>query len=73
MNKVPSHPWWSSMGMHKPAPATDDDYADMGTAFGLDASLAPPAEADSPGIESQRFDFEGPLPATDRLNRRSVI
>ena len=66
MNKVPNIPWWSSMGLRKPEPAPDTDYADMGTAFGLDASLSPReelplAEAGDAG------------PATDRLNRRSVI
>ncbi|WP_280153769.1 hypothetical protein [Piscinibacter sp. XHJ-5] len=66
MNKVPNIPWWSSMGLRKPEPVPDTDYADMGTAFGLDASLSPreeplPAEPGDAG------------PATDRLNRRSVI
>lgn len=46
--------WWSSLGLrHGAPPAPDTDYADMGTAFGLDASLAPPAgafaEEDEPG------------------------
>lgn len=30
--------WWSSLGFGK-AIAPVDDYADMGTAFGLDASM----------------------------------
>lgn len=30
--------WWSSLGFGK-AVAPVDDFADMGTAFGLDASL----------------------------------
>lgn len=44
--------WWSSLGFGKAAPADDDDFADMGTAFGLDASMdtvpsayLPPASA----------------------------
>jgi len=69
MNKLTGLPWWSSMGFGKPgAPLPDDDYADMGTAFGLDASMEPPrdarAEADGQGE---------PAPARDRLNGRSVI
>ncbi len=39
MVKSSSVPWWSSLGFGKPAPAEDTDYADMGTAFGLDASM----------------------------------
>jgi hypothetical protein len=36
MNRVAA--WWSSLGFGR-AIAPVDDYADMGTAFGLDASL----------------------------------
>jgi hypothetical protein len=39
MSKSPSVPWWSSLGFGKPAPTKDTDYGDMGTAFGLDASM----------------------------------
>jgi hypothetical protein len=52
MSKSSSVPWWSSLGFGKAAPAKDSDYADMGTAFGLDASMdtlpmpAEPAAAD---------------------------
>jgi hypothetical protein len=31
--------WWSSLGFGKPASAPEPDFADMGTAFGLDASM----------------------------------
>ena len=31
--------WWSSLGFGRPAQAPEHDYADMGTAFGLDASM----------------------------------
>jgi len=31
--------WWSSLGFGKPARAPEPDFADMGTAFGLDASM----------------------------------
>jgi hypothetical protein len=68
MNKKPNMPWWSSMGFGKSEPAADSDYANMGTAFGLDAIL-----------ERERGDQEPQAPSgdagpsTDRLNRRSVI
>lgn len=39
MSKSSSGSWWSNLGFGKAAPAPDSDYADMGTAFGLDASL----------------------------------
>lgn len=65
MNK-PNMPWWASMGFRSPEPVPDTDYADMGTAFGLDASLRPEGEAQAP-----RAGDAGP--AIDRLNRRSVI
>jgi len=69
MNKVPNIPWWASMGFHKPEPAPDTDYADMGTAFGLDASMNtnPARDPDAPAIGGDAG------PGTDRLNRRSVI
>lgn len=39
-SKSSSVPWWSALGFGKAAPAAPDtDYADMGTAFGLDASM----------------------------------
>ena len=31
--------WWSSLGFGKSAAPVEDDFADMGTAFGLDASM----------------------------------
>lgn len=65
--RSPNTPWWAARVLRKPEPAPPDtDYADMGTAFGLDASMktapdvAPPATGDAG-------------PATDRLNRRSVL
>ncbi|MBX3603693.1 MAG: hypothetical protein KF788_00400 [Piscinibacter sp.] len=61
MNKPSSSsPWWSSFGFGKREAPPDTDYADMGTAFGLDASMpslpaedepqaAPDAKAQKPG------------------------
>lgn len=67
MNKVPNIPWWASMGFHKPEPPADTDYADMGTAFGLDASMRHDPEVEVPPAGGDAG------PTTDRLNRRSVI
>ena len=65
MNKVPNHPWWS-MSPIKPGETRDDDYADMGTAFGLDASLTPPVEPPAePEIE--RIDLTEVLNEVARL------
>jgi len=62
MNK-PSQPWWSSMGFGKPEPPADTDYADMGTAFGLDATVV---AVDDPEARS----LADEMAANDRLSRR---
>jgi len=69
MNKLPNMPWWS-VEPAKPEPVPDTDYADMGTAFGLDASLKPKDEAADP---AQPMEPDTPKPPHDRLNGRSVI
>jgi hypothetical protein len=66
MNKVRNLPWWAALGLDEPVHTPDTDYADMGTAFGLDASIRP---EDMPQGESNG----DAGPSTDRLNRRSVI
>lgn len=48
MNKFAKTPWWTCIGFCRPEAAQDTDYADMGTAFGLDASLSPDNRA--PGL-----------------------
>lgn len=40
MNKPTTRPWWASLGFGPAEPEPDTDYADMGTAFGLDASMS---------------------------------
>jgi len=57
--------WWRALGFGRQDPAADTDYADMGTAFGLDASMAPPDWYDP---------NETPEPprGAERLNGRSV-
>jgi hypothetical protein len=52
-------PWWSSLGFGKPEAAPDTDYADMGTAFGLDASMA-----NVPATERPAAPDEGPASGT---------
>lgn len=45
MDKFAKTHWWTSIGFRRPEAAQDTDYADMGTAFGLDASLSPDGRA----------------------------
>lgn len=40
MNRKRVVPWWESLGVGAPAPAAGPDPAELGTAFGLDASFA---------------------------------
>ena len=70
MSKRSSLPWWSSLGLGKQAD-DGDDFGDMGTAFGLDASMAGHDGSDStlPGV----IDAELPAPAHDRIKRRSAL
>ena len=49
-SKSSSVPWWSALGFGKAAPAPDTDYADMGTAFGLDASMGALPLPDERGV-----------------------
>ncbi|HEX6362895.1 MAG TPA: hypothetical protein VFZ93_08060 [Albitalea sp.] len=63
MGKLPSIPWWSSMRRcHSDDAAADTDYADMGTAFGLDASLGPDEAPSS-------WEDDGDTPAAERCRR----
>ena len=69
MSKATSIPWWSSLGFGKRAPAPDTDYADMGTAFGLDASLdALPAS--EPGASADKENTRLSVDGTGRAPRR---
>lgn len=70
MSKSPSVPWWSSLGFGKAAPAKDTDYGDMGTAFGLDASMStlPLPEA---GSAAQQDGSRPPKDASNRGTKRS--
>jgi hypothetical protein len=66
MGKVPGNTsWWQAIGFSQPETSGDTDYADMGTAFGLDASMAPPDWNDP-------AEGDDTPPAVDRLNGRSI-
>lgn len=68
-SKSSSVPWWSALGFGKAAPAPDSDYADMGTAFGLDASmdtLPMPDERSAAPKEKGRSPFAGAGPVKKR-------
>jgi len=63
--------WLAALGKRRHPPARDTDCADMGTAFGLDASLGAPSV-------SEASHAAGPAtqPAAhwkDRLDRRSGL
>lgn len=69
-SKSSSVPWWSGLGFgSKAAPAPDTDYADMGTAFGLDASMGAqpvPEEYAAPAKEKGRPPSAGAGPVKKR-------
>ena len=71
MNKVPNQPWWSSMGFSKPEPAREEDFADMGTAFGLDAITT--IQPESPAEIAARQSAGPPSRIALRLHRRSTF
>ncbi len=61
--------WLASLASRKAGPAAGHEPADMGTAFGLDASFAHEDESTRPEADGVAND----APLADRLNRRSVI
>lgn len=67
MSKSPSVPWWSSLGFGKTEPAKDTDYGDMGTAFGLDASM----KSLPIPVEGSAAQKDNGRPATDGSGRRT--
>jgi hypothetical protein len=56
-----------------PRSAAEPDWAEMGTAFGLDASLAPATHAPVPAPAKGDPGASEGLWAANRLNGRSVI
>ena len=71
MGKRAGWSWWASLGFSRRSVRDANDFGDMGTAFGLDASLAGDTDI---GTETQngRSDPEAPTTSADRLNRRSA-
>lgn len=54
MSKRISTSWWSALGFGKRSESVENDFADMGTAFGLDASIeALPVTHDSSAADSE--------------------
>ena len=70
MRKQDGRSWWMSLGLGKPAVDDSDDFGDMGTAFGLDASMGPSAPADAAG-QGGSADVQAPAASSDRRWRRS--
>jgi hypothetical protein len=68
MSKWSDRSWWSSLGLGKRAADDGDDFGDMGTAFGLDASMAGDTEST---MENGRPETEAPASPADRQHRRS--
>ena len=69
MSKSTSGSWWTSLGFGKAAPAPDSDYADMGTAFGLDASFGTQPGA-KPGADARSEKGRPPSPGAGPLKKR---
>jgi hypothetical protein len=63
--------WWNALSLRRRAPAAAQiDFADMGTAFGLDASLSPVDEPVQATTSHASADTAAHL--ARRLHRRSV-
>ena len=63
--------WWSSLRLGRRAADDGDDFGDMGTAFGLEASLSSAADLDVLN-HGGRFEAEVSGAAVDRLKRPST-
>jgi hypothetical protein len=70
MSKRAGRTWWSALGLGKTVVDDGDDFGDMGTAFGLDASMA--SEMPDHAAAANRG-ADAPKPATDRHWRRSAF
>ena len=68
MSKWSGGSWWSSLGLGKRVADHGDDFGDMGTAFGLDASMAGDTEST---LDHRRLETEAPASPADRQHRRS--
>ena len=63
--------WWSSLRLGRRAADDGDDFGDMGTAFGLEASLCSAADLDALK-HGGRLEAEAPAGHVDRLSRPST-
>jgi hypothetical protein len=71
MKLIPDLPKWALEALQPPPPFAETDQADMGTAFGLDASLAPPPLLTPE--ETAARDALAKDPLQRRLDRRSGL
>lgn len=72
MNWAKGLSWWSALRARGAEQSVaEHDHGDMGTAFGLDASLGPIDE--SPAMASGALPAPSPLPWEHRLTRRSSL
>ena len=72
MNWAKGFSWWSALCARRAEQSVaEHDHGDMGTAFGLDASLGPIDE--SPPMARDAFPAPSPLPWEHRLTRRSSL
>lgn len=72
MNWANGFSWWSALNARRDERrASEPDRADMGTAFGLDASFGPIDEP--PPIPHGALLAPGSLPWEHRLTRRSSL
>lgn len=63
--------WWSSLGFGKSGESAEDDFADMGTAFGLDASMDTVPSAYLPPPSSGHPEAQARLAPSDRAGPAS--
>jgi len=71
MKLIPDLPKWALDALDPPPAFAETDQADMGTAFGLDASIAPP-QALTPE-EAAALEAAAQDPLQRRLTRRSGL
>lgn len=73
MNLVPSFTWWTRLRRVRFGFAASPDFGDMGTAFGLDASLDfdPPLHSAGP-MKKGRPEPRTPLQPAPRINAREA-
>jgi len=71
MKLIPDLPKWALDALDPPPAFAETDQADMGTAFGLDASIAPPQALTAE--EAAALEAAAQDPLQRRLTRRSGL